>query len=196
MDTSFAGEWDKVIQDQAITDPNTARSRTGYLITYAGVPLTWASKLQTKICLSSTESKMVALSTLTRENIFLRHLIMDARDNGGLDMNLADSKLHCTVHEDNTGTIAIAGKHRIHPRTEHINVKYWHYLDFMREHKDIISVNWISTDEQVADMLSMPLSPVKFLKFSRRVCGWKDSQPYSMTINERECDDTTNQQKK
>ena len=40
VDASFAGEWAKELSDQAVTDPNIARSRTGYLISYAGAPLT------------------------------------------------------------------------------------------------------------------------------------------------------------
>ena len=62
VDASFAGEWIKANADQAITDPNTARLRTGFVIMYAGVPLIWISKLQIEICLSATEAELVALS--------------------------------------------------------------------------------------------------------------------------------------
>jgi len=41
--------------------------RAGYLITYAGCPVLWASKLQTKIALSSTKSKYIALSKALQE---------------------------------------------------------------------------------------------------------------------------------
>ena len=43
-DAAFAGEWNR---DTALNDPTTAKSRTGYVITYAGCPLMWTSKLQT-----------------------------------------------------------------------------------------------------------------------------------------------------
>ena len=120
VDASFAGEWSKDLKDQAVTDPNLARSHTGYLITYAGCPLTWASKLQTKISLSSTKAEMVALSLATRECIFLLWLIQDTQSTGGLDMSLNDSKLHCRIMEDNQGTIAIADEPQIRPQTKHL----------------------------------------------------------------------------
>ncbi len=48
-------------------DPNTARSRMGYTICYAGCPMMWASKMQTEIALSSTEAEYIALSQSMRE---------------------------------------------------------------------------------------------------------------------------------
>jgi hypothetical protein len=39
----------------------------GYLITYAGCPMHWASEMQTEIALSSTEAEYIALSQAIRE---------------------------------------------------------------------------------------------------------------------------------
>jgi hypothetical protein len=70
------GNWNHEI---AADDRDTARSRTGFVIKYAGAPITWASRLQTEIALSSTESKYKALSTSLREAIsmidFLQELL-------------------------------------------------------------------------------------------------------------------------
>ncbi len=71
VDASHAGDWKKTA---AVDDPDTARSRTGYGITYAGSPLVWASKLQTEIVLSSTEAEYIILSTAVREVIPLLEL--------------------------------------------------------------------------------------------------------------------------
>jgi hypothetical protein len=62
-DADFAGNWCKELCE---TDVTTAKSRTGYVIKNAGCPLIWASKLQTEIALSSTESEYVALSQSLR----------------------------------------------------------------------------------------------------------------------------------
>jgi hypothetical protein len=61
VDASRAGEWRKH-GDEGITDPTTAKTRTGYIILYAGCPIIWASKLQTEVALSSTEVEYIALS--------------------------------------------------------------------------------------------------------------------------------------
>ena len=59
VDASFCGDWD---QGEAVSDRDTARSRHGYIINYAGCPLLWKSQLQTEIALSSTESEYTGLS--------------------------------------------------------------------------------------------------------------------------------------
>ena len=58
VDADFAGGWN---QADAI-DAGSVLSRTGYVIMYAGCPLTWCSKLQTEIALSTTEAEYIALS--------------------------------------------------------------------------------------------------------------------------------------
>ena len=65
-DAGFAGDWDPEIAEH---DNSTARSRSGHVIMYAGCPLVWASKLQTEIALSTTESEYISLSTALREII-------------------------------------------------------------------------------------------------------------------------------
>ncbi len=54
VDASHAGDWKQLT---AIDVPDTARSRTGYVLSYAKRPLVWASKLQTEIGLLMTEAE-------------------------------------------------------------------------------------------------------------------------------------------
>jgi hypothetical protein len=44
VDCDFAGNW---VKEDAMNDLSTGKSRTGYVISYQGCPITWASKLQT-----------------------------------------------------------------------------------------------------------------------------------------------------
>jgi hypothetical protein len=68
VDAFHTGEWKK---ETAADDIDTAKSRTGFVIMFAGYPLIWSSKLQTEIALSSTKAEYIALSTATREVIHL-----------------------------------------------------------------------------------------------------------------------------
>eukprot|EP00957_Ditylum_brightwellii_P196772 14991626-Ditylum_brightwellii.AAC.1 len=52
-------------------DVSTSKSRTGYIITYAGCHILWASKPQTLVTLSTAEIEYVALSMTPREAIVL-----------------------------------------------------------------------------------------------------------------------------
>ena len=128
---------------------------------------------------------MVALSAATRECIFLLRLIKDAQKHN-INLNLSDSKLHCRVLEDNQGTIAIADEPRIRPRTKHINTKYWHFTEFMRKNKGILSIHWISTKFQLADIFTKPLGLEPFVRFARKICGWLTT---AAPLVERECGD-------
>ena len=63
-DAEFTGSW---IQAEAEHNPDTAKSRTGYAVMYTQCLLTWKSKLQTIIALSSTKAKHVSFSQSLRE---------------------------------------------------------------------------------------------------------------------------------
>ena len=60
VDADFAGRFDHKI---AGTDPTTSKLHSGWAITYAGCPVTWASKLQMLMAISTMEAKYIALST-------------------------------------------------------------------------------------------------------------------------------------
>ena len=53
-DADFSGNW-KLDDDETTNNADTARSRSGYIVSYLGCPVLWKSQLQTKIALSSTE---------------------------------------------------------------------------------------------------------------------------------------------
>ena len=58
------------------TNPECVLSRTGFVIMYDRCPLTWCSKIQTEIALSTTESKYIALSQAMREVIPFMNLMV------------------------------------------------------------------------------------------------------------------------
>ena len=71
-DADFCGNWNK---ETAISDPVTAKSRSGYAITYASCPIFWASKMQTEVTLSTTESEYVSLSQSLQDVIPLTRIV-------------------------------------------------------------------------------------------------------------------------
>jgi hypothetical protein len=71
VDCDFAGNW---VKEDAMTNPSTAKFGTGYIVSYGGCPVIWASKLQTEVVLSSTESEYVGLSESLRVAIVMMNL--------------------------------------------------------------------------------------------------------------------------
>ena len=75
VDTDFSGNWRP--QD-AHNDPMTAKSCSGWMVCFAGAPITWASKIQTVTALSTTKAEYIALSTSLREVIPLMGMLKEA----------------------------------------------------------------------------------------------------------------------
>ena len=75
----FSGNWR---EDTAHLDRSTAKSRTGYIVKYAGCPLTWASKMQTEMALSTTEADFIALSEGLRTVIPIMSLLEEMQVQG------------------------------------------------------------------------------------------------------------------
>jgi hypothetical protein len=156
-DADFAGNWDIHFASE---DKSTSRSRTGYIIKYAGMPITWASRLQTEGAHSSTESEYISLSTALRDAIpmidFLQELI-----SAGFKFVTTGSTIQCTAFEDNEGALEMARSPKFRPRTKHINIKYHHFHDSIESGK--INMKGINTKEQQADILTKPLEESLFV---------------------------------
>ena len=162
VDADFVGNWDRVNAD---VDPATAKSRTGYVINYGGCPLTWASKLQTDVALSTTEAEYTALSTSLREVIHLMQLVNEAHEMGWTTY-LDAPTVHCKVFEDNIGALEMAKLPKMRPRTKHLCTRMHHFREHVR--KKLISLEHIDTDEQIADMLTKP-QPDKLFMHQRPI---------------------------
>jgi hypothetical protein len=166
VDASFAGEWNPAT---AHADRSTARSRAGHVIMYCGCPLVWASKLQSEIALSTTESELIGLSQALREAIPLMRLVQEFKDNGH-DMKALQPNVHCRAFEDNSGALAIGSVIKYRPRTRHYCTKLWHFKDYVESKQ--ISLHKIDTKDQLADCFTKSLAVVLFRKFRLAIMGW------------------------
>ena len=165
-DADFAGNWNPTT---AMDDPSTAKSRTGFVITYAACPILWSSKLQTCISLSTTEAEYVALSQCLFDTIPIMQLLQELKDKGFCQAN-ATPVVHCKAFEDNSGALELSLVPKLRPRTKHINNVYHHFRKFVRD--KLISVTKIGTEDQVADMFTKPLTLDLFVKHRKSLLGF------------------------
>ena len=122
-DADFCGLWHK---DRAEQDANTARLRMGYLLTYAGCSLVWASKLLGPFCLSTMEAEYVALSNSLRQVVPIMDLLEELRAKDIISQEHTP-KVFCKAFGDNLGAYEMAKMPRMRPRTKHINCAYHHF---------------------------------------------------------------------
>ena len=165
-DADFCGNWNR---DTSVSDTMTAKSRSGYAITYASCPVLWASKLQTEVALSTTEAEYVCLSQSLRDTIPLMNLLAEVRDKLDKDV-ISVPAVRCTLFEDNSGALELARTPKMRPRTKHINIKYHHFRDHVR--RKLISIEHVATEDQVADIFTKPLPVVAFLRHRKSLQRW------------------------
>ena len=166
VDADFSGNWDPT---EAATDRDTARSRHGYIINYAGCPILWKSQLQGEIALSSTESEYTGISYALRDGIPIIELLKEFQAYG-FPVDTAQAQVHCEVFEDNSGALETAKVHKYRPRTKHINVKLHHFRDYVARKE--VTIHKICTTVQPADMLTKGLNEELLCRHRLFVQGW------------------------
>jgi len=175
VDADFAGRWRKDFSELR----DSVLSRTGYVIQFCGCPITWASKLQSEIALSTTESEYIALSTATRDLIPLRRILSDIHASKFISV-MATSFTDCVhspllppsrVFEDNNACNVLATKDQhFKPRTKHISLKFHHFQDQVRQ--GILEIVKVGTHDNLADIFTKPLGKVKFQHLRWLLMGW------------------------
>ena len=84
----------------------------------SGAPVSWKTKKQTCVALSTAEAEYVALATTTQEITWLRQLLKDLHN---------EQTEPTLIHEDNQSTICIAQNPQYQSKAKHINIKY-HFI--------------------------------------------------------------------
>ena len=165
VDADFAGNWDSEI---AANDPATAQSRHGYVLQYCGIPILWASQLQSIIALSTTEAEYIGMSRALQDTLPVIWLLQEMKEMGH-KIHTSCAKVHCRVFQDNSGAVEIANNPKYCPRTKHINQRYHFFRSYVGK---CLSIHPIDTEEQIADTFTKPLPEALFLKHRFTLQRW------------------------
>jgi hypothetical protein len=138
-------------KETAADSPVTAKSRTGYIVTYADCPIIWASQLQTETAMSTTEAEYIALSSALHQTIPLVCLIKEIKAKTSILLNDIPS-VYCRAFEDNAGVIELAKVPKMRLRTKHINPKYHHFCKHVATEE--ILVGQVRSQNQLADIIT------------------------------------------
>ena len=138
-------------------DINDRKSTSGYVFQISGAPVTWRSKKQSCVALSTAEAEYIALSSAAQEAIWLRRLTSELGN---------PPETATTIYEDNQSAIAMTKNPQFHGRAKHIDIKY----HFIREQVNSgnIMLKYCPTDRMTADMFTKPLSNEQFCKLRKK----------------------------
>ncbi|PLW22360.1 hypothetical protein PCASD_15893 [Puccinia coronata f. sp. avenae] len=130
-------------------DRDDRRSTSAYTYRIGDGAISWKSRKQATVSLSSTEAEYKALSDSCKEGLWLRHLLTKLRLR-------PDSAI--PLHVDNEGAKALAKNPEHHAQTKHIHARYHFIRDCVQD--DEIILLHVSTTDMLADMLTKPLARV------------------------------------
>ncbi|KAJ9533252.1 hypothetical protein QJQ45_018363 [Haematococcus lacustris] len=120
--------------------------------------LSWSSRLQPTVAMSTAEAEYMAASSAVKEGLWLRKLMQDLQLPGDCTSILCDNQAALQLLHN---PIASA-------RAKHINVH--HHFARERVARGEVSFNYCSTASMVADIMTKPLSLVKFSQ-GKQGCG-------------------------
>ena len=118
--------------------------------------VSWSSKKQPIITLSSTEAEYVALTHASKDIIWIQKLLKDFA-------SIFPYSLPTILNCDNQGAIRLSKDSTFHSRTKHIDV----HFHFIRQtvSQGHITLPYCPTDDMIADTFTKPLARFKFEKF-------------------------------
>ena len=137
------------------------RSTTGYYFALNGngPPVSWKSRKQQTVALSSCEAEYMALSESVQELCFLQMLMSE----------LIPVHLPIPIYGDNQGSLDLVKNPIVSNRTKHIDVRH----HFIREKcaSQLIEVIHVGTSDNVADVFTKPLLKNKLKRFKNMLFG-------------------------
>jgi hypothetical protein len=130
------------------------KSTSGCCFSLGSGAISWFSRKQKSVALSSAEAEYMAASLASCEAIWLRKLLM-----GLFDQELDTTVIHC----DNQSCIKLSENPVFHDRSKHIEIRYHFIRDCVQ--KGTVKLQYVPTGEQIADILTKPLVKGKFVFF-------------------------------
>ena len=136
--------------DWAMSSDRRSISGYAFKLCNESSPISWKTRKQSIVGLSTCEAEYVALATATQEAKFLRQLLAD--------LTCLPCKSVC-IYVDNQGAIGLANNPIHHKRSKHIDVKY-HYVRLEIQY-GIVELTYVPTDNNVADVFTKPVTRVR-----------------------------------
>lgn len=133
-----------------VGDVDRRRSTSAYVFTMFGGAISWMSKRQPVVALSTTEAEYMASTHACKEAIWLRILCSDI----GVDVR------KITISCDSQSAICLAKNPTFHARTKHIDVQFHFMRDMVEDGK--VNFEKVDTAKNIADALKKPVGTEKF----------------------------------
>ena len=143
-------------------------STSGFVFMYNQAAISWGSKKQTSVALSSCEAELMAASVAAQEAVHLKGFMEELQLDSGKPIELA---------VDNTAARDTAYNPEHHQKVKHIERRHFYVRECVEDHK--ITVPYVNTLDNLSDFFTKPLQ-------SKHFFGMRDA---IMNVRPREGDD-------
>ena len=130
-------------------DHSDRKSTSGYAFILMGAPISWGSKKQSSVSLSTSEAEYIASSLAVQEGKWINHLlceILNATCEPGPELK---------IFEDNQSCIKMTKNPVNHGRAKRIDIKYHHIRDEVKRGK--VHLEYCETTNMLADIMTKGL---------------------------------------
>lgn len=124
-------------------DLDTRHSTSSFVFLMGGGAISWQSRKQTSVALSSTEGEFVTATTTTKEGVWLQKLLEE--------LGVTRAPKQILLHIDNQSCITLIKTPRHHEKTKHVDYKY-HYIKELAE-EGSLQLQYTPTQRMWAAML-------------------------------------------
>ena len=128
------------------------KSTNGCVFTLAGRAISWISKLQTVVALSTTEAEYMAATQGCKEAVWIKRLLEE----------LGHKQENISLFCDSQSALHIARNPAFHSRTKHIGVQYHYVREVIEEGS--VDMQKIHTKDNLADAMTKPINVDKFTR--------------------------------
>ena len=128
------------------SDASDRKSISGYVVTMAGGAVSWSSKKQTSVVLSTAEAEYIAATHVAKQVLWQLSLFTE------LDFDIPTTS---TIFTDNQAAISISHHPEFHSRTKHIDIAHHFLRDLIAE--GTLNTVYVNTRENLADLFTKGL---------------------------------------
>ena len=134
-------------------DLNDRKSTTGSVFILSSGVVSWISKKQPVVSLSTTEAEYIAAASCACQCVWLRII---------LEQLGCEQKEYTTILCDNSSSIKLSKNPVLHGRSKHIDIRF----HFLRElvKTNVVNLSYCNTQNQVVDIMTKPLKLEVFQK--------------------------------
>ena len=149
---------DAPVYGMSDSDWAVKHSTSGFVFMLNHATISWGSKKQVTVALSSCEAELMAASEAAKEAVYLNEFLSE------LDEGTPDP---VALHVDNKGARDLAYNPEHHQRTKHIERRHFYIRELVEDMR--ITVPYVATDDNIADFFTKGLKASKFFPMRDKI---------------------------